>query len=83
MTRRIRLSTDQAAAHRLKLSCQRLHRAIASGDQHRAEAARADTMKKMALLIEEFGLTEIAAHVLDALPEFDGRHIEEDDDVAS
>lgn len=61
------------------LSCRRLITAIDSGDEYRAEAARADTMKKMAMLIEEFGLTEVAFEVIQAVCEFDGQHIESEE----
>lgn len=74
--RLMRRTTDQNAGHKLMLACRRLDRAIASPDPMCGEGARGAVVKGMAALLEEFGLLEAAQKVRDALPEFDGRHIE-------
>ena len=74
----MRRTTDQHAAHDLMLSCRRLDTAIESGDPHRGEAARFDTMQCIGDLLREFGLEDLSAQVLSHQHEFDGRHIEID-----
>lgn len=71
--------TDRKANHQLMLACRRLDTALASRDQRRGEAARAEVVSAMAVLVEEFGLGTQAESLRLSLPEFDGRHIEEGD----
>ena len=72
-----RQTSDYHPTHRLMLSCRRLNTAIAAGDQLRAEHARADTVKKMAVLLDEFGLTDVAAQVAAKASEFGQDMIDE------
>lgn len=77
-----RYTTDRRAAHLLMLSCQRLDRAIASGDLLRAEHARADTVKKMARLMDEFGFPDIGVRIAEAAGDF-GQHIIDESECLS
>lgn len=73
-----RRTTEQAANHGLMLACRRLDRAIGSEDPMRDEAARGAVVEHMAELLSEFGLLDGAKALRELLPEFDGRHIEEE-----
>lgn len=68
-SKKTHMSTDQAANHELMLACLRLSSASTSNDEHHVEWARSNVIKIIAVLIEKFGLINIATYITKAAQE--------------
>lgn len=78
-------TTDQQAARKLINTLRRFERAVKMrrsrrfpDNEYRIEGTRRQVVADIADLLTEFGLLDTAEAVREQLPEFDGRHIEDD-----